>query len=270
MREGSTLAASRQLGINQTTVARRMDVLEHVLGLTLFEKTARGAAPTEAATKLIPLAEALERAAQTFEAGAAVQKGANAPIRITAFENAPYGNIGGVAAQFGAENPDVNFEFVFSERNLDLMKNEADIALRMTRVISDDRLIARKIGQAQWTYYAARSYAATHKLPTEYSNDMEDHRVYLMSHITSARRNLVRCGSANDMITAIQSGQGIGPMPIHVGDADQNLVRCFAPPPGSDLTVWLIASPAAYKRPEVKAFMAFAAPRIARNFKLGV
>ena len=46
MREGSTLAASRGLGINQTTVSRRIDVLENALGVTFFEKSTRGACPT--------------------------------------------------------------------------------------------------------------------------------------------------------------------------------------------------------------------------------
>ena len=172
-----------------------------------------------------------------------------------------------MVAEFVEEYPRVSFEFIFSERALDLMKGEADVALRMSPAISDDRLIARKVGQTQWTYYASHAYAATHTLPGEFSDDMEDHRVVLLSHFTSKRRNILRCATSSDMAMAIQTGQGIGPFPVTIGDANPSLVRCFDPPPGSDLPVWLIASPSANKRPEIRRFTAFAAPRIARNLK---
>ncbi|PHQ79157.1 MAG: hypothetical protein COB65_12985 [Thalassobium sp.] len=266
MREGSTLAASRHLGINQTTVARRIDVLEHVLDVTLFDRTTRGVVPTEHATALLPYAESLEQAALAFEAEAARGK-TSAPIRITSVGDKTFGNIGQVVADFVAENPGVNFEFIFSERYIDLTKGEADIALRMTPAISDDRLIARKVGQTYWTYYAARTYADKHALPDAFSKDMEDHRVHLLDHFPSERRNIIRCATVNDLMMAIETGQGIGPFPVHVGDANPNLVRCFDPPPNAELPVWLITSPAAHKRPEIRRFAAFAAPRISRNLK---
>lgn len=266
MREGSTLAASRYLGINQTTVSRRIDVLEHIFGLTLFERTTRGAQPTPQATALLPLAETLEQAALAFEAGAESEKNrAGDPIRITAFENDTLGNIGAIVAEFASQNPGVGFEFIFSERTIDLIKGEADVALRMTPEISDDRLIARKVGQTQWTYYASHAYAAAHRLPEKFSQDMEDHRVIILNHFKSTRRNIMRCASSGDMLMAIQTGQGIGPFPVTIGDANPNLVRCFDPPPSADLAVWLITSPAAHKRSEIRKFTEFAAPRIARN-----
>lgn len=266
MREGSTLAASRRLGINQTTVARRIDVLEHALDLTLFERTTRGAEPTDHATALLAYAERLEHAALAFEAEA--ERGrASKPIRITAFGNGVRASLGAVVAEFVENHSGVSFEFVFSEHNLDLMKGEADIALRMAPVISDDRLIARKVGHTHWTYYASRAYAANHTLPAEFCEDMEDHRVYILNHFPSKRRNMVRCATFDDLMMAIQTGQGIGPLPVTVGDANAHLVRCFDPPPGSDLSAWLIASPAAHKRQEIRRFMTFAAPRIARSLK---
>lgn len=268
VREGSTLAAARVLGINQTTVARRIDVLEQALGLQLFEKTTRGSNPTEAANSLLPSAKELEQCALALEEQAETERGrARAPIRITAFDHAMMGNIGQVVSDFVKENPDATFEFIAAERMLDLMKGEADIALRMTPNISDDRLIARRVGQTKWTYYAARTYAETHGLPAAYTEDMEEHCVILLSHITTKRRNVMRCASANDARMAMQAGQGVGPLPVFDGDSDPQLVRCFDPPEGADLPVWLIASPSAHKRPMVRRFTAFAAPRIAQNLK---
>lgn len=268
MREGSTLAASRHLGINQTTVSRRIDVLEHALGVILFDRTTRGAVPTEHANNLLASAEILEHAANSFEANAAAERdSASNPIRVTAVSDASIGNIGAIVAEFVDQNPGVTFEFIFSEHPLDLVKGEADVALRMGVKLYDDRLVARKVGVTHWTYYASRSYAAKNPLPREFSKDMGEHRIHLLHHFQSKRRNVVRCATVNDMMMAVETGQGIGPFPVTVGDANTNLVRCFDPPPGAELQVWLLASPSALKRPEVRRFTAFAGPKLARNLK---
>lgn len=269
MREGSTLAAARVIGINQTTVARRVDALEHVLGLKLFEKTTRGACPTKDAMRLKPLAEALEAAANQFETEAMrVQNLAKPPIRITLFDRAMFGNFGKIVAEFVDQNPGITFEFIAAERILDLIKGEADVALRLSASIDDDRLIARKIGSTQWTYYASHNYVEKHGTPERFSDDMGPHRVVLLSHVRSNRPNVLRCVSANELQLAIQSGQGIGPMPIFEGDRNPELVRCFDPPPeGADISVWLVTSPEARKREEVRRFTAFAAKRISKFLK---
>ena len=268
LREGSTLAAARILGINQTTVARRIDVLEHALGLKLFEKTTRGACPTEAALRLASLAESLEKAATEFEMTAAVELGRAAkPIRITAFDQMVVGDLGRIISDFAEANEGSTFEFITTERMLDLMKDEADVAIRLSSAIKDERLIARKVGETSWTYYASRAYAAKHGTPDAFTEDMGDHRVILLGHITSKRKNVMRCVNASDLRTAIVSGQGIGPIPTFDGDRDPDLIRCFDPPEGSHLNVYVVASPEAYKRDDVRRFMAFAAPRIARFIK---
>ena len=85
MRAGSTLAASKQLRQSQPTVARRIDVLEHVTGLTLFERSTQGLAPTEYALALLPQAEAVEAAVLAFEATVDGRtRSTTSTIRITA------------------------------------------------------------------------------------------------------------------------------------------------------------------------------------------
>ena len=268
VREGSTLAASRVLGINQTNVARRIDDLEQALGLTLFEKTTCGSAPTEPALRFLPLAEALETAAKELEHGAiAEQTRANPPIRITAFDHDMFGDIGKVVSEYVEENPAATFEFIAAERLLDLIQGGADVALLLSSEITDDRLIARKVGQTRWTYYASRTYAEKHGTPDAFTENMEPHRVILLNHVATRRRNVLRCAGADDVRLAIRTGQGVGPLPIFDGDNDPDLVRCFDPPEGSELTTWLVISPEAYNRPEVRRFTAFAAPIISRNLR---
>ena len=161
----------------------------------------------------------------------------------------------------------MSFEFIASERILDLSKGEADVAVRMSSSIKDDRLITRFLGESVWTYYASPTYAKRHGTPEAYVEDMEPHRVGLLSHIPTHRRNVLRCATAHDLILAIRSGQCVGPMPIVVGDRDPDMVRCFDPPGGSRLKVWIATSPEAHQRAEVRKFIDFAAPRISEYLK---
>ena len=66
LKAGSTLAASRELGMAQPTVARRIDALEHALGVTLFERDTRGFHPTLAADQLVAFAETIDTSVTAF------------------------------------------------------------------------------------------------------------------------------------------------------------------------------------------------------------
>ncbi|MEM7303868.1 MAG: LysR family transcriptional regulator, partial [Pseudomonadota bacterium] len=89
LRAGSTLAASKTLGMAQPTVARRVEALEHMLGLVLFERNTHGFTPTKDALALIPSAEAVEKAAKGLDDMAARLASAKSRvIRMTAVANA--------------------------------------------------------------------------------------------------------------------------------------------------------------------------------------
>ena len=81
-REGSTLGASRSMGVNQTTVSRRIEALEHALSVKLFERGQSGSRLTESGQALIGEAEGVERAAIRFGYLAASQlRGVNTLLR---------------------------------------------------------------------------------------------------------------------------------------------------------------------------------------------
>lgn len=278
VREGSTLAASRKLGIAQPTVARRIDALEHETGLTLFERDTRGFRPTTAARTLAPLAEAIETAASDFAKCAKALTCAR-PIRITAFA----GNFSARATQifndFSAQHPEVRFEFLPSVKVLDLSAGEADIALRLTQSEPDQTLICRKISTARFTLYGSREYAAKSGLPGS-PGDMKGHRfVTFQREGTSSALNdwLVRHVSADQIVqsfheiellhAAIQAGRGLGLINIKLAEKHDDLVGCFDPPEELSAQHLMLISPDAYRRPEVKDFTKFFAPRYAAIYK---
>ncbi|PWJ21381.1 LysR family transcriptional regulator [Jannaschia seohaensis] len=268
--QGSTLAASRVLGLAQTTVARRVDALERALGLRLFARDTRGFRLTAEGAALRPAAEDLRKAAGALEELARSQRTkARAPVRFTSWDDAINAELSDVFVSFVADMPGVSFEFMTSKRNLDLTADEADVALRLCARAPDSALVGRQVGRTEWTYYASEAYAAARGLPACYDDDLDDHTVVMLEHIPSARRNVLFFDSPSALVMAILTGRGIGPVPTIQGDRESRLVRCFPPPEGSEMEIWLLAGAAAYRRPEVKAFMAFAAPRFKAHFAGG-
>jgi len=280
IRAGSTLAASKQLGMAQPTVARRIEALEHALRLKLFDRDTRGFRPTQEAQRLLAAAEQIEASIESFQNEAEKSQRSNLrPIRITAPSTNFSANFSAILSAFSAEHPGVHFEFISTYDMLDLAAGEADIAIRVAKTIEDDRLICRKLTTVTASLYASQAYADRYGLPASES-EFEGHsfavfdRFYdslgvnrwLIDRI-DANQIVSRCSDIESMIVAIKVGSGIGIVPTSLAKDDGTLLRCFAPPEGISATSWLLFSPDAYRRPEVKAFSAFFAPRYQAIFK---
>lgn len=280
MRAGSTLAASRGLGMAQPTVARRIDVLEHALGLVLFERDTRGFRPTSEALALLAPAQALEAAAKGFiESVGQLIAGKTRTIRITAFKDAFNHRFATVVEAFVSSYGDVQFEFLPSDDNLDLAAGKADIALRVSPRITDPTLICRKVRDIGFSLFASRGYAAKHPLPSSEA-EFAGHRFivregrladnaynqWLLARI-NPEQIAMACEQLQAMEAAILMGLGIGPLPKSFKQSPDNFVECFALPPETSTPVWLLVNPAAYRRPEVKAFTAFFVPRYKAAFR---
>lgn len=278
VREGSTLAASRKLGVAQPTVARRIEALETVIGVTLFERDTRGFKPTQDARSLIPLAENIERAATDF-AEKSHELTRLRPIRITAYSGNFSPRMTEIVNEFAAKNPGITFEFLPSVKVLDLAAGEADIALRITRHETNPDLICRKISTARWALFGGHSYAEKFGLPTsldslkghkfvnfkrdDVSNDMD---TWLMQHVSPDQ--IVMSFSELDLMhAAIRSGLGLGITNIKLVEKDETLIRCFDEIEELTAPHLLLVAPEAYRRPEVKAFTKFFAPRYAAIFQ---
>lgn len=278
-REGSTLAASRKLSISQPTVARRIDALEHGLGLTLFERDTRGFRPTQAAKELLAKAERMEAsAAELEEAALKARKAGSRPIRITAPRRNFSPTFSAIVSEFCLEHPGVRFELISSYEILDLVAGEADIAIRIAKRVTDDRLICTKLTDVKATLYASRGYAERRGLPAS-PEEFAGHSFviydpppktmtlngWLLDRI-SPDQIVARCGDVESVTASIEAGLGIGPCTVAFATDYPSLVRCFDPPEGTDVHSWLAISPEAYKRPEVRAFAAFLAPRFRKAY----
>jgi DNA-binding transcriptional LysR family regulator len=272
LRAGSTLAASKALGLAQPTVARRIEALEHALGLTLFERDTRGFQPTADALALVASAEALETAARTFAAEAGLRGGRSRVIRITTSDTFG-GQLQPILEAFVAAHPGTLFEVISSERPLDLSAGEADVAIRIAEVIGDEALICRRLRTIGLSLVASKAYAARRPLPASeaelgghmfvlYRGHLSDRasQQWVRSRIGPAQIAM-EVGDLKAAEGAVALGAGIAVMPARRSSLAPAFVRCFDLPDEVSLSSWLLIGAAAWRRPEVKAFAAFLAPR---------
>jgi DNA-binding transcriptional LysR family regulator len=253
-RDGSTLAASRSLATNQTTVMRRITALEGELGLTLFERRRSGYVPTDALKALMPQLEAIEIAHVDFEkAAATLVRGVSGTIRLTAPELLVVPLLAPALTALREQHPAIRIELVTTDGFLDLDRGEADIALRASDPPTSGSLLGRRINGADgWSVCCSKGYAATHGAPrtaeglashplvgvieSHYKNPMME---WLDSHIH--REGLaLRQSSLTAIYAAVRSGFGVSIAPDIVLAADPDMVRCF--PVGIDpgKQLWLL------------------------------
>jgi DNA-binding transcriptional LysR family regulator len=278
-REGSTLAASRLLNMNQTTVSRRIEALEHALGLALFTRTTRGFALTPQGQALLQKSEAVEVAALDVEVEATrLTRDLSGSIRVTAPEAMMTHLLGPIMLAYRTLHPEVRFENLSAEHRISLEKGEADIAFRAANGdLGSDTLISVRLPSITWGVYCSEDYAKRNGVPRSMT-DLKDHTIVAYSglvatlHFSRAFMSFVNdaqvattSNSTLNMAGTVRAGLGVGLLPLMIGLATPGLVLCFPPPVETDSQWWLVASPEAYQQPRVRSFMAFAAERIRQD-----
>src|SRR5579862_1952257 len=163
--EGSLSGAARTLGLGQPTVGRHIETLEEELGAPLFTRSAGGLAPTEAALALRPHAEAMAAAAEALVRTASGEADAvRGVIRVTASDVIGVEVLPPMLAAFHEANPEVVIELNLANRQEDLLRREADIAVRMVRP-TQNALLARRVGAVRLGLFAHRRYVEAHGKP---------------------------------------------------------------------------------------------------------
>ena len=164
--QGSLLGAARVLQMSQPTVGRHVAELESQLGVVLFERTGRGLVPTAMALQLAVAARGMEAGAlQLSRTLSGAQTQTSGTVRITASVPVAVVLMPPVLAQLRLALPEIQVELVSSNGVSNLLRREADIAVRMVRP-EQASLVARKLGEVSLGAYAHRSYLARRGAPT--------------------------------------------------------------------------------------------------------
>ena len=165
--QGSLLGAARALHSSQPTIGRHIAELESQLGVVLFERTGRGLLPSEMALRLADAARSMESGAlQLARSVSGAQAGVSGTIRITASQPVACVLLPPILAKMRLALPEVQVELVVSNEVSNLLRREADIALRMVQP-DQATLVAKRIGKVSLGAYAHRDYLRRRGTPKQ-------------------------------------------------------------------------------------------------------
>jgi DNA-binding transcriptional LysR family regulator len=152
--------AATRLGVDASTVSRRLAVLEDALATTLFDRGRDGIAPTKAAEDLLPVAEEIEEVMNRFaDAADGLERTVAGVVRITCPQDVAEVVVAPLLQGLLARHPDLRIELAPGEAVLDLTRREADLALRTVRPTRGD-LVVTRLTSVRWIAVAAPSLAA--------------------------------------------------------------------------------------------------------------
>ena len=195
MDAGSVSAAARATQGHQPTLSRHLTELETQLGVALFERTGRGVRPTAAGLEVLPAARQMQAAAEAL--ARSVTRGREATrgtVRITASQVVATWLLPSLVAEFQRAEPEIAIEIVSSNAVQNLLRREADIAIRMVRP-DQGSLIARKVGEVVIGAYAHADYLAAHGVPRTPA-DLLGHRLVGYDRDDAILRGFARMGVA--------------------------------------------------------------------------
>lgn len=249
---GSLLGAARALRSTQPTIGRHVAELETQLGVVLFERTGRGLLPTPTALRLAQAARSMESAAdQLVRSVSGAEAGVSGTVRITASQTVACLLLPPVLAQMRIALPDIQVELVSSNQVSNLLRREADIALRMVQP-AQSSLVAKRIAKVTLGAYAHRDYLKRRGTPRKL-DDLLQHELVggdrdqtilqgfaALGHPVTPQAFALRTDDLIAYWEAVRAGLGIGFIADFAARTDPSVVSLLLPslkiPP---LPVWL-------------------------------
>jgi molybdate transport repressor ModE-like protein len=268
-RAGSLGGGAKALGINHSTVFRRLNALEEKIGVRLFERLPGGVyEATSEGERVATTAERIETEADALSRHVAGgDKRLTGALRVTSSETLAYSALTSELARFREAHPGIVVELVVDNRVLSLSRREADIALRVTRPKEPD-LFGRKLADIAWTIYAAPRLLALHG-PVGMTGPMPDlpfigwgpevsgiAAADWLDQLAGPRQIVYRASSLINQFTAAKAGIGFVVLPCYLGDTDPGLVRALDAPL-AELTreLWIVTHADLRNTARVRAFL---------------
>jgi DNA-binding transcriptional LysR family regulator len=237
LREESLSGAALALGLTQPTAGRHIDALEQALGTQLFVRSRNGLAPTEVALELRPYAESLASAtAALLRAASGRSDEVHGTVRIAASEVMGTEVLPPLLAELRRRHPGIVLELALSNDVVDLLRRDADIAVRMVAP-RQDALLARRVGAIRVGLHAHRSYLERCGTPKTLEQ-LDRHTLIGFDRETAPIRSMqqrfpelkrtmfaLRADSDLAQLAAIKAGFGIGACQTALAIRDPALVR---------------------------------------------
>ena len=270
-RGGSVRAAAGRLGVNHSTVLRRIAQLEERLGTQMFEKLPSGYRLTAAGAEVLELAEQMEASLHRLETRVfGRDQSVRGLLRVTLPPFLATHLLMPGLADFARVHPDIEMEIVSTGEVANLTNREADVAIRL---VSDRKTLPLNIYGLKGPELFSGVYMSRDRLATWRAGAPEAIRPIVIdgqgvpdwANEGEVRATGVpfRTPDAEAQIAAARQGIGMTKLPCFVGDADRLLARV----PGIDLkthaTVWLLTHGETRKTERVRLFTEFLSRRLA-------
>jgi DNA-binding transcriptional LysR family regulator len=270
-RAGSLSGAARELGVNHSTVFRRLTAFEDRLGVRLFDRLATGYALTVAGDDMLASLEKVDDEINALDrrlSGRDLKL--SGPIVVTTTNTLAYRFLGPHLAAFQNEYPGIELELILATEYFSLSKRQADVAIRPT-MAPPDTLVGRRLSAIAFAPYASDDYLNAQGRV----GDLADHRWLgfddALSHLSAAKwmrdnlsdaRFAMRSNNLLGLLSGAVAGMGVAPLPCFMGDAEPNLKRLFPPDPKIASELWLLTHEDLRHTARIRAFMDFMAAAI--------
>jgi DNA-binding transcriptional LysR family regulator len=238
-RLGTLSGAAQQLGIDQTTVGRRLNGLEGTLGSRLFLRTTDGFVLTRSGEQVLESAMEMERLAVSFERHSeGADKRVEGEVRVTTTDTLAIDFVIPAIERLQTRHPGIRVLLSTTPRLLDLSRREADIAIRTERP-EQQGLIVRRLGSWEVGLYASRSYVARRGEPKPGGEFVgHDLAVYLPGVTKRQQETLVGESRAQGRVVAeldsslmlwtfVRAGLALGELPTYMAQRYPELVRIW-------------------------------------------
>jgi DNA-binding transcriptional LysR family regulator len=267
-RAGRVSTAARQLGVEHTTVSRRLAAIEEQLGAPLFYRTPAGYLLTPHGKKALASAETMERAAMAIAARTRESAGKVVGIvRVAMLEELASEWLGPQLPTFRALHPGIDLQIVVGIRQLDLGRGEADLAVRNPRP-RQLGLSASRLARSHFGLYASKKLVRGRRLRVTNAASLRGLPlcVYTAEHqalqeapwfqpVLAAATVVLTSNSSRTLLAAARASHGVAVLPRLLADTQDDLMAVSEDVAGHDL--WLVTHPEFRRDPKVRATAEF-------------
>lgn len=266
---GNLNAAARELGVNHSTVFRRIKSLEDRLNVRLFERTRKGYVLTEAGEEILGTVQLIED--QMFDIqrkllGKDIRLSGN--LKISTTDTIGYYWLPPYIRAFKDLYPEILIDLDIQIRFTNLTKREADIVIPAVN-IQPDFMVGRKLAPIYFRLYASTPYIEKYGMPATV-DDFPSHRFLFPNEALATlstslwlKKNVpAHCVvAASDKLSTLfkfaQQDMGIAALPHYVGQSDGQMVEIMELPDDCHRNVWILTHPDLRNTARVRAFMQF-------------
>jgi DNA-binding transcriptional LysR family regulator len=271
-RRGTSRAAAKQLGLNQSTISRRLARLETDAGVRLFERRSKRLHLTDAGREAMAVAARIEEQFALLDRqvlGRDARLSGSICVTLPDFMITP---LCPMLAAFRRRHPQIELELVMDNEYVSLTHRHADVAVRLGRAVPE-HLVGRRIATMGVGVYGATTYVDACNAPEDLAShdwvrwgeqwrDIPPER-WIDKHV-AAERIAARVNTNAAHIELIAAGFGVGFQPCYRAEGDPRL-RCLARQTEFDLSLWILTHEDIRATARVRAFMSTIGDALARD-----